>query len=407
MDTFWFWTVALALSVAVAAWLIRSLARPQAAAAPAALKDMQVYRDQLVEADRDLARGTLTPSEAARVKTEVARRLLDADRTLQAQAAAPARTGSIWLPMAVIAVAVAAAIVVYDRIGQPHYPDLPIAGRIADADATMAARPRQAEAEADTPAMPPVHLDADFAALMDKLRAAVDPATATDLSGLELLARNEAALGNYRAAAAAQRRLIEVQGDAATAEDFAGLAELMIYAAGGYISPEAEDELVHALQRDPRNGTARFFSGEMFAQGGRFDRAFAIWEPLLRESHADAPWVAPIRDQIEAVAYQAGVNYQLPEAEKGPSGADVAAAAEMSPEDRQAMIEGMVGQLQDRLSREGGSVEDWAKLINALGVLGRKDDAQAAYDSAKAAFAGKDADLANLASAAEAAGLTQ
>ncbi|MGB4828121.1 MAG: c-type cytochrome biogenesis protein CcmI, partial [Paracoccaceae bacterium] len=74
---------------------------------------------------------------------------------------------------------------------------------------------------------------------------------------------------------------------------------------------------------------------------------------------------------------------------------------------RQAMIEGMVGQLQDRLSREGGSVEDWAKLINALGVLGRKDDAQAAYDSAKAAFAGKDADLANLASAAEAAGLTQ
>ena len=161
MDTFWFWTVALALSVAVAAWLIRSLARPQAAAAPAALKDMQVYRDQLVEADRDLARGTLTPSEAARVKTEVARRLLDADRTLQAQAAAPARTGSIWLPMAVIAVAVAAAIVVYDRIGQPHYPDLPIAGRIADADATMAARPRQAEAEADTPALPPVHLDAE------------------------------------------------------------------------------------------------------------------------------------------------------------------------------------------------------------------------------------------------------
>ncbi|MEZ5798434.1 MAG: hypothetical protein R3D63_13725 [Paracoccaceae bacterium] len=84
----------------------------------------------------------------------------------------------------------------------------------------------------------------------------------------------------------------------------------------------------------------------------------------------------------------------------------MAAAADMSAEDRQAMIEGMVGQLQERLASEGGSAEEWAKLINALGVLGRKDEAQAIYDEAKGRFAGRDGDLSALAAAAQGAGLT-
>ncbi len=79
--------------------------------------------------------------------------------------------------------------------------------------------------------------EADFAELMEKLRAAVDPATATDLRGLELLARNEAALGNLAAAEAAQRRIIAVKGDAATAEDHAALAEVMIRAAAAMSRP--------------------------------------------------------------------------------------------------------------------------------------------------------------------------
>ena len=34
------------------------------------------------------------------------------------------------------------------------------------------------------------------------------------------------------------------------------------------------------------------------------------------------------------------------------------------------MIEGMVAQLSDRLAAEGGSVEDWNRLIRSLAVLG-------------------------------------
>lgn len=409
MDTFWFWLTAAGMSLAVAALLVRSLLRAPDAPADTLAADLQVYRDQLAETERDIARGTLTAAEAQRLKTEIARRILETDRA--ATTAAATGTGPVSRRGAGVAAGLAAlgclgALLVYAQTGVPWYPDMPIKDRLASAEAAMASRPSQAEAEAAAPAFDPPQVDAEFAALMDKLRAAIDPATATDLRGLDLLARNEAALGNFPAAQAAQRRLIAVKGAAATGEDHAMLAELLISAAGGYVSPEAEAELIRALELDPANGTARYFSGLMFAQGGRFDRTFALWEPLLREGPADAPWVAAIRGQIEDVAMRAGISYQLPEASGGPTASDMAAAADMTPEERQAMIEGMVGQLQDRLTAEGGSAADWAKLINALGVLGRTDEARKAYDTARAALADSPDDLATVDAAAEAAGVS-
>ncbi len=138
-----------------------------------------------------------------------------------------------------------------------------------------------------------------------------------------------------------------------------------------------------ALSRDPRNGIARYFSGLMFAQGGRYDLAFDLWEPLLRESPPEAPWVAPIRNQIEDVAMRAGVQFTLPEAAPGPTEGDIAAAAEMTDDERMLMIEGMVAQLGDRLATEGGSAEEWARLIASLATLGRMDEARQIYAEAQ------------------------
>jgi cytochrome c-type biogenesis protein CcmH len=44
----------------------------------------------------------------------------------------------------------------------------------------------------------------------------------------------------------------------------------------------------------------------MYAQQGRPDLAFPIWRNLLAESTPDAPWLGPIRLQIEEVAAMAG-----------------------------------------------------------------------------------------------------
>lgn len=399
-----FWSVAAVLTLGVTGLLITAALRAKTAGAAASAQDVRIYRDQLAEIDRDLARGTLEPAEAQRARTEIARRLLEADRKSGAVAAATVAPRSAWLVAVLIALAMAGGVAFYARTGLPWYPDMPIAERLAQADADMRARPAQADYVAKLPPLQAPEPDAEFKELMEKLRAAVDPATATDPRGLELLARNEASLGNFDVAATAQRRLIEVKGDAATAEDHGALAEILIAQAQRYVSPEAEAALTRCLQLDPKNGPARYYAGLMFAQGGRYDRAFLLWDPLLAESPADAPWVPAIRAEIEQVAQLAGISYALPPL-KGPSAGDVEAAADMSPEDRQAMIEGMVAQLQDRLASQGGSAEEWAQLIRALGMLGRLEEAQKIYAEAKTQFQGRAAELAVVEQAAAAVDL--
>lgn len=400
-----FWAAAAAMALAVLIVLVQALRRAPVGAEIAGTADLRIYRDQLAEIERDLARGTLAEAEALRLRTEVSRRLLEADRVVQASSPLP-QGRRFGLAVGVVVAAVAGAVWVYRDLGAPGYPDLPLRARIAMSDAVYAARPSQAEAEAAAPARAPVPMDPAFAALIDKLRQAVKDRP-DDLRGLELLARNEAGLGNYVAAKEAQIALIAAKGAAVTAADHAALAEITILAAGGVVTDDAERALVAALQADPKDGTARYYSGLMFAQVGRPDRTFAMWEPLLQQGPEDAPWTAPIRAQIEGVARAAGIKFTLEERgpDAGPDAAAVAAAADMSPQEQQAMIAGMVGQLSDRLATEGGPASDWARLITSLGVLGEMERATAILTEAQGLFAKSPADAAVIEAAGKAAGL--
>lgn len=401
-----FWAAAGGMSAAIAALFLLAMARARAEIASAADYDLKVYRDQLSEIDRDLARGTLAPEEAERLRTEVSRRLLEADRHAQS-ATRSAGKGGIAIAVALILALIGGAYWTYTRLGAPGYPDLPLALRFQMSEEMRAARPSQQEMEATAQRPAPVEPDAQFAELMDRLRQAVADRP-DDAQGLQLLAANEARLGNLPAARAAMENLLRVKGDTATAEEHAALAELMIMAAGGRVSPEAEEVLTRALTRDAANPTARYYYGLMAAQVGRFDRTFALWRPLLDEGPQDAPWIAPIRAQIEDVAMRAGIQFTLPPAEglPGPDAGAMAAAEDMSPEDRQAMIEGMVAQLGERLANEGGTVEEWARLISSLAVLNRKDEAQEIYAEALTKFEGSPSQQSFLREQALNAGLT-
>lgn len=399
-----FWIFSLALAALIGAVLARA-ALMGGAARTEVNPDMQVYRDQLATIDRDLARGVIGAAEAERTRIEVSRRLLEADRA----GVAPDRRGSPVVPVIAVAVALAGGVALYLTTGAPGYPDLPISERLARAETFRAERPSQAEAEAGTVLPERPAPDPDYAALMERLRTAV-AANPGDITGQRLLARNEAALGNFAAAAEAQSRIIALAGDAATAADYATLADSYILATGGYVSPEAESALAAALERDPKNGTARFYMGLMWAQTGRPDIAFRFWRALLEEGPEEAPWIPPIRAQIGMLSSAAGVDYAPPPAAgaaPGPDAADVAAAAEMSAEDRQAMIRSMVDRLSDRLATEGGPPEDWARLISSLAVLGDKERAAEIWGEAQTVFAAREADLATVRAAAEAAGVAE
>lgn len=409
-----FWAVMALMTVGILFTLWRAITQRGAARPASDSVDVTVYRDQLREIDRDLSRGTITAEEGQRLRVEISRRLLDADRVAKADAQAKSGGGALVIGMAVVVVALVGSIGVYMRVGAPGYPDLPLTQRIAMSDELYAERPTQDEAEAATPkAAAPEGLSAEFLDLMDKLRQALKE-NPDDIRGLELLARNEATLGNLPAARKAQEHLIALKGHQASAADYASLAELMIMAAGGTVSPQAEQMLIKALQIDPTEGSARYYTGLMFAQIGRFDRAFVMWNKLLEQSGPDAPWVRALRTDLPEIASRAGaMRFQLPPEAAGttpaagPSQADVAAAAQMSGDDRKAMIEGMVGQLSERLAKEGGTAEEWARLITSLGVLDRKDQARQIYTEAQERFKGQSVELQGLREAAASAGVAE
>jgi cytochrome c-type biogenesis protein CcmH len=97
-----FWIAAAGIGLAVTALLLLALLRGRADDAPAAAYDLRVYRDQLREVDRDLARGVIAPADAERLRTEVARRVLEADRAL-GHGAGPDGTAAPPLPTLVMA----------------------------------------------------------------------------------------------------------------------------------------------------------------------------------------------------------------------------------------------------------------------------------------------------------------
>ncbi|HAR53994.1 MAG TPA: c-type cytochrome biogenesis protein CcmI, partial [Roseovarius nubinhibens] len=391
---FWaFWIISVGLAALAALVLMRALLRGRIGDEAPAAYDLRVYRDQLRGVDRDLERGVLTETEAARLRTEVSRRILTADAQLKAQGPAgdqPKGPSRVLAGVLVLGL-VGGAAALYMLLGAPGYGDLPLSDRLAASERMRANLPTQAELEAvqaETPQTDP-QVAGDFLALMEKLREAV-ASNPDDLQGLGLLARNEARLGNYAAARKAQARIVEIKGEAATGRDHALLADLMISAAGGTVSGEAEAALRAALRREPGEETALYYLGLYYLQVDRADATLRIWDGLLRTSAPDAPWLTPIRAMIPEVAARAGVRYDLPEspALPGPNADDIAAAEDMSAEDRAAFVRGMVGQLSERLASRGGTPQEWARLITALGVLGESDRARAIAQEAREVFAG-------------------
>ncbi|MEO9574214.1 MAG: c-type cytochrome biogenesis protein CcmI [Tateyamaria sp.] len=402
-----FWIVTGCLTLVVVATLLRAQFRGGEQARPAAAYDLDVYRDQLREVERDLERGVLSPADGERALTEVSRRILAADAALKnaTSAARGARRGPLLAIVTAVAL-VGGSFAIYLELGAPGYGDLALADRIEAAQILRSERPSQEIAQASVLESPPVDAAPDYVALVERLREAVE-ARPDDLQGLTLLSQSEARLGNFAAAHVAKARAISLKGEDATAQDFSEYADLLVLAAGGYVSPEAEQMLERTLAMDPQDGAARYYYGLMMSQTGRPDTALRIWDQLLREGPMDAPWIAPIDAQMPDIAMRAGVDYARPTfgTGRGPTRDQIDAASDMSPAERMEMIQGMVAGLSDRLATDGGPVEDWAQLISALGVLGDLDQARAVFDNAMEVFGGDPTAIDMLNRAADRVGL--
>ncbi|SDW24925.1 cytochrome c-type biogenesis protein CcmH [Ruegeria halocynthiae] len=407
-----FWVLIFLIALLIAVFLSYTMLRSHRDDGPTAAYDLRVYREQLASVDRDLARGVIAKADAERVRTEISRRILAADAQMrgESQSAGPPRLITIIAFLIIAAVLVGGGLAMYRQLGAAGFPDMPLSLRLEMAEELRANRPSQTEAEGmATPVQAPP-LEESYETLLNRLRETVAERP-DDLQGQTLLAQHETNAGNFKAGYEAQTRVIALSGETAPARAYSDQAEMMILAAGGYVSPEAENALRRALELDPSLGPARYYWGQMLAQTGRPDMAYRVWVDTLRDAPAGALWADAIRAQIDDLAFRAGVfnapDLSSPPAAPGPSQEDMTAAAELTPEERQEMIRGMVDRLSERLASEGGAPEEWARLIAALGVLGDIDRAASIRDEALSLFAGNEEALQMIDAASAQAGIAQ
>jgi cytochrome c-type biogenesis protein CcmH len=325
--------------------------------------DVAVYRDQLDEIERDHASGMIGEQEAAAARVEVSRRLIAA---ADAETAVPAGGDPLWRRRATALFALVALPVfaggLYVTLGSPDLPGQPQASR--------SAAPAGQDSVAELVARVEAHLESN----------------PDDGRGWEVLAPVYARANRYADAVKARRNVLRLLG--ANAEREAGLGEALTGAAGGVVTAEAKEAFERALSLDASEFRARYYLGLAAEQDGRRDDAAAIWKALLASVPADLPVADFLRQSLARVDPAAAVAATGPPA-RGPSAEDVAAAAELSPEQRNAMVRGMVERLADRLKQETTDVEGWLRLLRAYMVLGEPDKARDAARDARRALAGE------------------
>ena len=112
----------------------------------------------------------------------------------------------------------------------------------------------------------------------------------------------------------------------------------------------------------------------------------------MNSAEDGADWQNDVRTRILELSADSGIDVagRLPEVamapSSGPTPQDVSAANQMSPDEREAMIEAMVARLDQRLREAPSDRDGWVRLIRARRVLGQEAEAKDALARAKAFF---------------------
>jgi cytochrome c-type biogenesis protein CcmH len=354
----WFWIVAALLTLGASLAILSPMLRSGEAAAAAGAYDIEVYRDQLAELDRDADRGLIRPTEAEEARAEIGRRILRAGRSRNsARRTGGGRSGRLLASAAVLAVPLVSWSL-YGVLGSPDLPSEPLAARLAKnpADSTMD----------------------ELVARAERHLASVP----SDVRGWDVLAPIYVRMSRFSDAANAYRTAIRLGGSNAARE--AGLGEALAAEQGGMISADAAAAFEKALAIDPKDAKARFFLATAQAQHGKTDEAAGNWRAMLNDLPPDSPWRSAVEQALAALAD--GSSAPPASGTSGPTRDQVAAADSMSAGDRAAMIEGMVARLDDELRKNPTDPEGWRRLVRSYVVLGRKTEAQDALKRGVAAL---------------------
>ena len=340
------------LTAIVAAVLLYPLYRRPMALAPDSAGEIEVYRDQMKELDRDRAGGLISAEEAEYARAEIGRRLLAAagkDGEGAADVSKPSASRKLAIGMVTVVPPVI-GLCLYIMLGSPGLPDQPLEARLENPGNDMSLLVAKAER----------HL-------------AQNP---NDGAGWDILAPiyfRTARLGDAELAFRNAIRLIGPNG-----ARLSGLGETLVVANDGIVTEDARSAFEEAVRLEPGNVRARFYVGVALEQAGKAADAKAAFEEIAKASPPDAPWMGLINEHIEKNGGTASAATAPSSSLGSPTADDVAAAENLSQGDRQDMIRGMVDSLSARLETEPSNIEGWLRLVRSYMVLGDREKAETA-----------------------------
>ena len=376
--------------------------------------EVEVFRDQLKEVEREAVDGVIDVDQIETARLEIKRRLLGAARANETLVAWLSPGERNFAVVAVAGIIALGSLGIYAVKGSPALSSSPAAGRAArptasDASGRLAAITRlQADNTRDQSRAAAEHATVDvmIALLVERLRQRPNNADSWRLLGWSYFKTDR-----FAEAAAAYGKAVALRPNIASLRTSWG--EALVRAANGLITDEAKKIFDEALKLDGKDPRARFFKGLVKEQAGDKAAALDDWVALLNDGTADEEWVPDLKQRITELAFDiyvdiGGKNRQPDLAalggtlnllkeqygsrptsspQEGPTAEAMRNAEAMAPTDRMAMIRGMVDGLAGRLEQSPRDLEGWIELIRSRTVLREMDAARQALDRALKVFA--------------------
>ncbi|MBK1670316.1 c-type cytochrome biogenesis protein CcmI [Rhodovibrio sodomensis] len=443
-----FWIAAGLLTLAVLAAVVLPILRARATARRATDYDIEVYRDQLKEVERNKTRGLIGAAEAEAAKAEIGRRILEADQRRQKAASEGASASRATVRAAAVLVAVAlpaGAVAVYLSEGNPGLDSQPFASRNLpeDAGTRLAGRGSGGQQRQPGGGQPGGGGQGQSLAQAEANLTAKLKKNPDNVDDWVLLGRTRLAMQRYQDAVDAFEQALKRAPDRPQINAFYG--EALVMANQGTVVPKAQQAFEKVRAQVPDDPRSRFYLGLAEKQAGNPRAALDIWKKLVADAQPGAPYLEALSQQMARVERELGiepgttfakVKPEAPAAAQGtqtaqgqtgqgqtaqgqtgqpggasgggapaPSREQVEAAQDMSAEDRQQMIRGMVDRLASRLEQNPKDAQGWQRLIRSYGVLGEGEKATQALADGLAAFEGNAAVRQQLKAAAQRQGV--
>ncbi|MBI5319479.1 c-type cytochrome biogenesis protein CcmI [Bradyrhizobium sp.] len=381
--------------------------------------NLAVYRDQLRQVESDVALGVIDPAQAEAAGLEIKRKILAVGRADEPGRSPLSQAERKFALTVVTSIVIFGSILLYAIVGSPELPStLPAQVRLEQPpaprrSAEAAAQPQGStavEALASRAAAQPQAGLASVDEMIQRVEARLQR-SAQDADGWRMLGWAYFSIERFTDAANAYSRAVELRPDSAEYRSARG--EALVRGADGTVTAPARKDFDEAVKLDPKDARARFFIGLAKEQAGDRQAALADWSKLLAESDAAEPWLPDLRERVAELQRElAGANTgslptrpdlsadalreflqsekskqraaEAPRREPGPE--DVRNAGNMAPQDRAAMIRGMVEGLASRLEQQPRDAEGWIKLVRSRVVLGEAELADKSLRRALSVF---------------------